>query len=84
MNRRATRVVNGTADDDPSAHKMISSRKKIPKTIPGTKSAVNSMLLFHFSPPNNLYILADINPAGVPRNTNSTWKTNISQYENSL
>jgi hypothetical protein len=42
------------------------------------------MLLFHFSPPNNLYILADINPAGVPRNTNSTWKTNISQYENSL
>jgi hypothetical protein len=33
MNRRATRVVNGTADDDPSAHKMISSRKKIPKTI---------------------------------------------------
>ena len=40
--------------------------------MPGHSMEVSRTLLFHFSPPNDLYILAATYPAGVPRHTNNT------------
>ena len=47
-------VVNGTAADEPSPHKIKFITKNIPKMNPETKNAVNNTFVFHRSPPNVL------------------------------
>ena len=47
-------VVNGTAADEPSPHKIRFITKNIPKMNPETKNAVNKTFVFHRSPPNVL------------------------------
>ena len=47
-------VVNGTAADEPSPHKIKFITKNIPKMNPETKKAVNKTFVFHRSPPNVL------------------------------
>lgn len=58
--RRATSVENGTAADDPLLHRRMFMQKKQAKMTPGQSVAVSSTCDFHATPPNILYILADI------------------------
>lgn len=52
--RMTSRVVNGTAADDPLYHRIRLSKKKIAKMKPGTRKEVIRTFDFHFSPPNIL------------------------------
>ena len=49
--KRATRVKNGIAADDPLYHNTRFITKKCPKIIPGQSIDVSRTLDFHFSPP---------------------------------
>ena len=60
-------VVNGTAPEDSFAQRKRSRRKKVPNTMPGTRTGVSPMLSFHRSPPKDFYTLAETYPPINPR-----------------
>lgn len=66
----ASKVEKGTAPELSSYHITRFMVKNKMKTMPGLKSAVSMTLLFHLTPPNDLYMRAETYPAGVPSRTN--------------
>ena len=47
-------VVNGTAPEEPFAHRKRLRKKNMENTIPGTRNGVREMFNFHDSPPKVL------------------------------
>ena len=53
---KASKVVKGMAADEPAPHRNRLSMKKTPNTIPGTKKAVISTLVFQRRPPTTVCV----------------------------